>query len=64
MDSAYETFLFHTSVRWLLKGNMLARVYDMREEVRLFLNLMEEDLLMSFTSEEFQLSLAYLVDIF
>ena len=34
MDSAYETLLFHTAVRWLLKGNMLGRVYDMREEVR------------------------------
>ena len=37
MGSAYDTLLFHTSVCWLSKGNMLARVYDMREEVRLSL---------------------------
>ena len=40
MDSTYKTLLFYTSVRWLSKGNMLARVYDMREEVNDFLNLM------------------------
>ena len=31
MDSAYETLLFHTAVRWLSKGKMLGRVYDMRK---------------------------------
>ena len=65
MDSTYETLLFHTSVGWLSKGNMLARVYDMREEVKRFLESHgKQDLLLSFTSEEFQLTLAYLVDIF
>ena len=65
MNSAYETLLFHTSVRWLSKGNPLARVYDVREEVRLFLESHgKEDLLMTFISEGFQLTLAYLVDIF
>ena len=37
MYSAYETLLIHTAVCWLSKGNMLGRVYDMREEVRRFL---------------------------
>ena len=65
IDSAYETLLFHKSVRWLSKGNMLACIYDMREELRLFYKShRKEDLLMSFTSEKFQLTLAYLVDIF
>ena len=65
MDSTYETLLFHTSVRWLSKGNMLARVYDMREEVKRFLESHgKQDHLLSFTSEEFQLTLSYLVDIF
>ena len=65
MDSAYETLLFHTTVRWLSKGIMLGRVYDMREEVRRFLEShWKQDLLLSFTSQEFQLTLAYLVDIF
>jgi hypothetical protein len=65
MDSDHETLLFHTSVRWLSKGNMLARVYEMREEVKLFLEAQgKHDILLSFTSQSFQLVLAYLVDIF
>ena len=65
MDSDHETLLFHTSVRWLSKGNMLARVYEMRDELNLFLEAHGKlDLLTSFTSEGFQLALAYLVDIF
>ena len=44
---------------------MLARVYDMREEVKRFLESRgKQDHLLSFTSEEFQLTLSYLVDIF
>ena len=65
MDSTYEILLFHTSVCWLPKGNMLARVYDMREEVKRFLESHgKQDLLLSFPSEKFQLTLAYFVDIF
>ena len=37
MDSNHETLLFHISVRWLSKGNMLARVYEMKDELKLFL---------------------------
>ena len=65
MDSAYETLLFHTAVRWLSKGNMLGRVYEMSKEVRRFLeSRRKQDLLLPFTSQEFQLTLVHLVDIF
>ena len=65
MDSTYETLLFHTTVRWLSKGNMLGSVYDMREEVRRFLEShRKQGLLLSFASQEFQLTLAYLADLF
>ena len=44
---------------------MLARVYEMKDELKLFLEAHgKQDLLRSFTSEGFQLQLAYLVDIF
>jgi len=37
MDSNHETLLFHTSVRCLSKGNILAPVYEIRDELNLFL---------------------------
>ena len=75
--SASNTRLFkHLSKKWILltklycfirlsKDSMFACVYAMREEARRFLESQgKQDLLLSFTSEEFQLTLAYLVDIF
>ena len=65
MDSNHENLLFHTNVRWLSKGNMLARVYGLKDEVSLFLESQgKQDLLLPFQSQEFQLAMAYLVDIF
>ena len=65
MDSNHENLLFHTKVRWLSKGNMLARVYGLKDEVSIFLESQgKQDLLLPFQSQEFQLAMAYLVDIF
>ena len=65
MNADHETLLFHTAVRWLLKGNMLVRVYELRKEVELFLETQgNKNLLRLLTAVGFQLALAYLVDIF
>ena len=65
MDSNHENLLFHTNVRWLSKGNMLARVYGLKDEVSIFLESQgKQYLLLPFQSHEFQLTMAYLVDIF
>ena len=65
MDSNHENLLFHTNVRWLSKGNMLARVYGLKDEVSIFLDSQgKQYLLLPFQSHEFQLTMAYLVDIF
>ena len=37
MDADHTALLYHTQVRWLSKGNMLSRIFDLREEVKLFL---------------------------
>ena len=51
--------------RWLSKGNMLARVYELRNEVKLFLEIQGKyDFMNIFCSDSFQTTLAYLVDIF
>ncbi|XP_003747470.1 zinc finger BED domain-containing protein 5-like [Galendromus occidentalis] len=36
-DADHHQLLFHTEARWLSRGNMLERLYSLREEVRLFL---------------------------
>ena len=65
MDSEHEALLFHTNVRWLSKGNMLGRLYELREEVIIFLDSQQKAALHDkFKSDNFQITLAYLVDIF
>jgi hypothetical protein len=54
-----------TEVRWLSKRNMLGRLYELREELSVF--LIEKgmtDLLEQFYNPKFEIRLAYLVDIF
>jgi hypothetical protein len=65
MNSEHETLLFHTEVRWLSKGNMLSRLYQLRKEVKLFLtNKENKELLDQFSQLKFQIHFAYLVDFF
>ncbi|XP_076063460.1 protein FAM200C-like [Oratosquilla oratoria] len=65
MESEHEALLFHTNVRWLSKGNMLGRLYELRKEVEIFLDSQQKvDLYDKFQSEGFHATLAYLVDIF
>ena len=54
MNSNHINLLFHTNVRWLSKGNMLARVYDLKDEASIFFKSQgQQDLLLPFQSEEF-----------
>ena len=36
MDAAHHSLLFHTNVRWLSKGNVTERAFELREEFKLF----------------------------
>ncbi|KAF2362564.1 protein of unknown function DUF4371 [Trinorchestia longiramus] len=65
LGTDYKTLLFHTEVRWLYKGNMLSRFYELKDKVEIFLQKQKQDKLYeAFREENFQLSLAYLVDFF
>ena len=65
MNANHETLLSHKAVRWLSKGNVPARVYELRKEVEPFLKAQEyQNLPHLFIADGFLLTLAYLVDIF
>ena len=70
MDANHTALLYHTlsiiycitQVRWLSKGNMLSRIFELRE-VKLFLVAKQKnDLLLAFGGDEFSMYLAYLAD--
>ena len=65
MDSEHLHLLYYTNVRWLSKGNVVARVFELRKELQMFLNLQgKSEFASHFTEEIFVHRLAYLVDIF
>ena len=63
MDADHTALLYHAQVCWLSKGNMLFRIFELREEVKLFL-VAKHKLLLAFGGDGFSTYLAYLADIF
>ena len=47
MDSEHEALLFYSKVRWLSKGNVVKRVFELRGELKLFLEMQGKDDLLS-----------------
>uniref|UniRef100_A0A8C3T3X3 DUF4371 domain-containing protein n=1 Tax=Chelydra serpentina TaxID=8475 RepID=A0A8C3T3X3_CHESE len=63
MDSDYTQLLFHTEVRWLLHGKVLNRLFELREELQVFLDetFNQRDHVLDW---KWLCKLAYIADIF
>ncbi|XP_042224418.1 protein ZBED8-like, partial [Homarus americanus] len=65
MSADHEVLLFYRAVRWLSKGNVVNCVFEMKDEIRFFLEVQEKrDLLTHFDDETWNKRVAYLADIF
>nr|CAI5820487.1 unnamed protein product [Callosobruchus analis] len=65
LDSDHKVLLFRAKVRWITKGDMLARLRELKEEVVIVLEFKEKHgFLTMFNNNIFEWNLAYLTDIF
>ncbi|KAE8298778.1 Zinc finger BED domain-containing protein 5 Transposon-derived Buster1 transposase-like protein [Larimichthys crocea] len=64
MGSDHTAVLFHSESRWLSRGKVLSRVFELRDEIRIFLEEEENELAHKFNNNKFLMKLAYLSDMF
>ena len=64
LGAEHNNLLFYCNARWLSKGKVLLRVYELRNEISVFLKEENHALATAFEDEVFLTQLAYLCDIF
>ena len=64
MDLQHDHLLLHAEVRWLSRGRVLSRLFELREETKYFLREMNSPLAEFLLDEMWLCKLAYLADIF
>ena len=62
-DSEYGGLLYYTEVRWLSRGNMLKRTYDLRQNMLDFFKIINKDYPPELEEKDFIKNFAFLVDL-
>ena len=64
MGSEHINLLHYTKIPWLSQGNVSSRVFELRDELKIFLNVVKPELAVHFSDSKFIACLAYLAEIF
>ena len=65
LDQTIKSLLFYSSVRWHSQGKVLARLYELQREVKLFLlNQNKHELYKHLKKNHWIAKLAYMTDVF
>ena len=64
LNSEHKQLLYYTKARWLSRGNLVARVFELRDEIKIFLETAKPELSVHFENVKFLSCWAYLVDTF
>ena len=64
MDAEHKPLLLHTEIRWLSRGKLLTRVFELREPLQRFLSEKKSPLAAHFSDKVWAAIIAYLCDIF
>lgn len=64
MGTVHSALLFYSDARWLSRGKVLQRVYELRDEIAIFLDEEKRPEAEKFRDHLFVMKLSYLVDIF
>jgi len=64
LNSYHKYILYHTKVRWLSRSNVVAKVFELRNELKIFLEAAKPGQAVHFQNSKLVFRLAYLMDIF